>query len=156
MKGSGLGLLAVLAATCGSIGGCGDLGPLPSELERNRDLWLDTRPADYTYAVERLCFCGLESRGPVRVTVQGSSVTERVYVDSGQPVSSPFEDFFPTVDGLFDLLEEAFAQDAHDIQVTYDADTGVPIDFWIDYQENLADEELGMTVTESVEETPVP
>lgn len=155
MRPSALRIFAI-AMVCGSVVGCDELGPESSELERNRERWLDTRPVGYTYAVERLCFCGVESRGPVRVTVVGSLVTARVYVDSGQPVPSPSEDLFPTVDELFDLLQSAYDQDAHEVRVTYDADTGVPIDFWIDYQLNLADEELGMTVTESVEASPVP
>jgi hypothetical protein len=38
--------------------------------------------------------------------------------------------------------------------VTYDVETGVPIEFWIDYAENIADEELGFRVTESVASLP--
>ncbi|MDZ7778429.1 MAG: DUF6174 domain-containing protein [Gemmatimonadota bacterium] len=41
-------------------------------------------------------------------------------------------------------------RDAHSISATYDPETGVPIDFFIDYEENVDDEELGMRVTEPV------
>ncbi len=51
---------------------------------------------------------------------------------------------------MFDVLEDAIARDAHSISATYDPDTGVPVEFFIDYQENVADEELGMRVTEPV------
>jgi hypothetical protein len=57
------------------------------------------------------------------------------------------------VDGLFDVLRDAMNEGAHEIRVTYNPANGVPIDFWIDYSENTADEELGFIVTESVQPT---
>ena len=103
------------------------------------------------FAVERLCFCGAESRGPVRVRVQGMAVVERVYVDTGGPVPGTFAELFPTVDGLFALVRSAIEGGAYEVRVTYHAVLGVPIDVWIDYIENAVDDELGLTVTESVE-----
>ena len=132
---------------------CSDLGPGEgplAQLEQNRERWQLLRPPSYQYGVERICFCGLESRGPVRVTVTGDDVTDRTYVDSGDPVPPLLADLFPTVDGLFDVLLDAIERDAHRIDVTYDPISGVPLDLWIDYQETLADEELGFSVTETV------
>jgi hypothetical protein len=82
----------------------------------------------------------------VVVTVQGASVTERVYVGSDEPVAPALEDLYPSVDGLFEVLEEAMDRDAHRIEVTYDVGTGIPLDIWVDYAENVADEELGFAV----------
>ncbi|MDA0329187.1 MAG: DUF6174 domain-containing protein [Gemmatimonadetes bacterium] len=138
---------AILLGSCGTLG----LGSsVLDELERNQERWERVAPAAYQYAVERLCFCGLEARGPVRVTVVGSAVSSRVYVDSGDPVPANFGESFPTVPGLFDILRDAIDRDAHEIRVTYDPETGVPIDFWIDYLEMAIDEELGIRVTEAV------
>jgi len=154
--GSARGILAVVLAaaflsTCDTLG-LGD-GPR-DELARNRELWARIGPSAYEYGLERLCFCGEASRGPIRVTVEAGVVVERVYVRSGEPVPGSLDDLFPVVDGLFDILEDAFEQDAFQIDVTYDPETGVPIDFRIDYAENIADEELGYTVTESVHQLP--
>lgn len=118
------------------------------EIERNRARWDSVGLETYEYSVERICFCGFEARGPVRVEVRGGEATERTYVDSGEPVPETFEDLFPTVDGLFAILFEAVRRDAHSIQVTYDPVTGVPFDFFIDYEHNVADEELGFRVTD--------
>lgn len=139
---SALGFLTLLAASCDS------LGPERSELERARALWEASGPSDYVYAVERLCFCGY--RGPARVTVEGGAVVSVVDLAEDEPPIEPTEELFPSVDGLFDILEDAIARDAHSISATYDPDTGVPVEFFIDYQENVADEELGMQVTEPV------
>lgn len=133
-----------------AVAGCGILDPdggVRGELEENRDLWESTRPAAYDMVVERLCFCTDQARGPVRVTVQGTTATERVYTGSGEPVSSDLASLFPTVIGLFDVIEDAIDRDAHELRVTYDQSTGIPVDIWIDYDEHIADEEQGYSVT---------
>jgi hypothetical protein len=139
---SALGLLTLFAPSCDS------LGPERSELERARALWEANGPSDYVYTVERLCFCGY--RGPARVTVEDGAVVSIVYLADDEPPVELTEELFPTVDGLFDILEDAIARDAHSISATYDPEMGVPVEFFIDYQENVADEELGMRVTEAV------
>lgn len=144
---------ALAVAALVGAAGCTVLGPeveVLTDLEMARERWENARPSSYEFAVERMCFCGPESRGPVRLRVQGLTAVERVYVDSGAPVRAEMADGFPTVDGLFDMLASAVAGDAHEVRATYDPVLGVPIDFWIDYWEFAADDEQGMTVTESV------
>lgn len=141
---------AVLALVLAG-GGCdildpNDNGPL-TDLEVNRQRWEQVRPESYSMVLQRLCFCTEAGLGPVRIQVVGTTATERVYVDSGDPVPETLAPFFPTVDGLFDVLVDAMDRDAHQIQVTYDGDTGIPVDIWIDYQANVADEEQGYQVT---------
>ncbi|NNF29701.1 MAG: hypothetical protein HKN73_20930 [Gemmatimonadetes bacterium] len=131
------------------VAGCGEFGVETERLrdiERNRELWERQGMESYRYAVERLCFCGLA--GPVRVTVVDGAVTERIFVQSGDPVPAEQADWYPTVEGLFSILFDAAQRNAHDIEVTYDPDTGVPLDIFIDYEQNVADEELGFQVTE--------
>ena len=132
---------------------CFDLGPESQrdELEKNRELWQSRQPARYVYAIERQCFCPEEARGPVRVTVQGGTVVSQLYVGDGRAVEGAATDWFPGVNGLFDVLRAAFDGGAHDVRATYDPEFGVPVDFWIDYSETTIDEELGFTVTEAVQ-----
>lgn len=149
----GVGAALFVATVLVSASACGDLGPGEgqlAELELQQAKWRQLRPASYRYGVERLCFCGEDARGPVHVTVDGANVTARTYINSGDPVPAQFVDLFPSVDGLFDLLREALESDAHRVDVTYDPISGVPIDFFIDYQQMTADEELGFSVVESV------
>jgi uncharacterized protein DUF6174 len=115
--------------------------------------WEQRGPDSYTYAIERQCFCTTEARGPVRVTVVNGVVVGRVYVDSGLALTGEAQNWFPDVAGLFEVIGDAINQGAHQLTVTYDADTGVPLDLWIDYEENVADEELGFRVTEQVTPT---
>jgi len=150
--------LAWLAVFGLSLAACGaSLGPVDErlvDLEANQARWDSSGPGSYVYGVERLCFCGVEYRGPVRVTVVDGSAVEHVYIDSGLVVPPVVAQAFPTVDGLFSLLRSAIEGDAAEVNVTYDPTLGVPLDFWIDYNLMIADEELGIQVTEAVTPTP--
>ena len=86
----------------------------------------------------------------MRVTVDGETVVSQLYGD-GRAVDATAAGWFPSVDGLFVVLLEAFDEGAHEIRVTYDPQLGVPVDLWIDYSQNTIDEELGFTVTEAVQ-----
>ena len=138
-------VLAVLLAT-----GCTDQGPEVGELRQeilaNRARWAAVGPNSYTYDVERLCFCPEAARGPVRVWVVSGQVMARTYTATGATVPTDLEHLFPSVDGLFEVLLDALARDAHTIDVHWNTGTGVPVDLWIDYVEGMADEELGYSV----------
>lgn len=141
-------VLGFLIPTLVALSACDTLGPVRSDLERARIRWEATGPSDYSYAIRRLCFCAYT--GPARVTVENGVVVSVVPLGDEEP---PFEldaELFPGVDGLFDILEDAVARDAHSITATYDSVTGVPSAFFIDYEEFIADEELGMEVVEPV------
>lgn len=147
-----LAVLGPLLAACGS-----SIGPIDQrliDLEVSQSRWDSLGPDTYVYAVERLCFCGVEYRGPVRVRVENGAAVERVYVSTGLAVPAGIAMEFPTVSGLFDIIRSAIEEDAAELEVTYDPALGVPLDFWIDWDERVADEELGMQVTEAV--TPAP
>jgi len=137
--------------------GCADDGvglDAMRDLARSRARWEAFGPRSYVYAMEWLCFCPAEYRGPVRITVQDGVAVERVYVETGVPVPEELGSGFPAVDGLFERLVSAMQDGAYQLDVTYDPDLGMPLEFWIDPRQNVADDELGMTVSEAV--TPIP
>jgi hypothetical protein len=82
----------------------------------------------------------------VRVRVQGTSVQQRTYTETGIAVAASFAELFPSVDGIFDFLEDAVERDAHEVRVDWSEDSGVPLEAWVDYQVNVADEELGFRI----------
>lgn len=131
-------------AGCAGVLAPGD-GP-EAEIRRQREVWERTRPPSYSFELERLCFCVQEARGPVRIEVQGLRITGRRYVAGGDPVSDELAPGFPSIDGLFDLLEEAAADGAHELRVDWDADRGFPRDLWIDFDPRIADEEVGYRI----------
>lgn len=153
-----LAALLVLAPGC-TLGSSAE-EELMEEIEVNRAVWEARRPAAYRMVLARSCFCGVEGRGPVELEVDGDSVTGRRYVAeldapvAGEPVSGELAPFFPDVDGLFELLLEAAVTGADDVTVTWDPALGFPRSFFIDYRENVADEEQGYEIVEGPEELP--
>lgn len=139
-----------LALSLVAAGGCADLGPggddLAGEIAENRRKWEAAAPQSYVFDLERLCFCGEEARGPVRIRVTSGVPTAWAYVQGGGEVAADLRPFFPGVEGLFDVLEEAVRENAHQIQVTWDPQTGAPLDLWIDYRVEVADEEQGYRI----------
>lgn len=147
-----LSFFVLLLSTLG-VAACDISGPGPSELHElstNRARWSEEGPDAYSYAIRRLCFCGGPVLHAVRVTVSEDGTVERVFVETGEEVPEELQDLFPTVDGLFDVLVDAFDRNARSVDVTYDPSSGAPLDIFIDYEENVDDEELGFDVVESV------
>jgi hypothetical protein len=135
-------LFGTVVFALASATGCDSVGPeVETDLDRARATWQSAAIRDYTYVVQRGCFCAPDALGPVRVTVEDGVVTEAVYLDSGRPVGA-FGNLFPAVEGLFDLIRDAVADKAYRVDVAYDAELGFPTVIDIDYIENAVDDEL--------------
>lgn len=117
-----------------------------NDLANARALWTSVRPAAYDITLQMSCFCIPDVRRPVIVSVSGSTVLSRVYADDRKPVPAEHASLFPSVDGLFDLLQAALNQTADRIEVTYDPTNGHPRTIGIDYRSGVADEERYYTV----------
>ena len=145
----------VAAAACSAFlvllcSACQDLGPsqdyLLEDIATHRVIWESRRPSAYVYELERFCNCTEEARGPVRVRVRGMAVVERRYTASGAAVASSLEGVFPSVEGLFDLLEEAAKRDPWYINMNWDPDLGYPRDLYVDFESNVIDDEVSYKV----------
>ena len=143
-----LNMLLLVAGAVGA-GGCEVLGVgdgAERELERHRDRWVSLAMTSYEYVLSRQCFCARTFTGSVRVRVENGIVTSRVFDNANDSIRGEPGDAFPTVEGLFDVIGEAYDRDAHRVDVTFDPETGVPLNVYIDYDENILDEELGFEV----------
>ena len=124
------------------------MGTPQEDLNNARAIWRATGPASYTYRYQRTCFCPIEATRQAIVTVRNGVVESAVYADDGQPVDPQFIEHFRTVDVLFDMLQEAIANEASTITVSYDPTYGYPLSAYVDYDPNMADEELRFTAGE--------
>jgi hypothetical protein len=137
----------LLTAGCSSFGL--DLnGDEESALRAARLRWQRQRPEAYSYVLERLCFCGREAVGPVRIEVRGDSVLSRTYTASGEPVGLPFRQYFDPMEAVFDAVAQALERDADSLAARYDPARGYPVSVVIDYIENAVDDELTVRVSE--------
>ena len=139
---SAVALAVVLGTGCGT--GPGDR---LAQLAQARKIWRDQAITNYAVTITRVCFCS-EVRA-VRVTVTNREVVSRVFVEDGQPVPSVLTDVYPSIDGLFDLLESA-ARRADEMHLTFDPNLGIPLQANIDFAKNAVDDEVNFVVSDFV------
>ncbi len=150
MRKSGTWLLE-LTVLAWLAGACSDpVSGQQRELDTNRDLWDAANIVDYTYRLQITCFCPPEITRPVIVQVGQDSIVSVVDVTSRERVQSSLIGSFYTVDGLFDVIQDAIDSEAHELSVSYDPDLHYPSRIVIDYDERAVDEELALTASDLV------
>lgn len=102
-----------------------------SELEEARARWSMVAPVAYTVVVSRSCECLPAAVGPVLVTVRNGVAQSRLYTQTGAPVVSTRDDQFPTVEGLFAIIDSAIRDGIQPMDVTYDPTFGYPTRMYI-------------------------
>jgi hypothetical protein len=150
-------LLCVLApAGCGSPstttptpvtrgGTADDRAATVAALQSAWQAWRASGPASYRYTYQRSCFC--LPRGPVVVTVRNRQLDSAVDAQTGAPVPPDELQLLTTVDGLFTQLFQAVDEQAWAIRASYDPRLGYPREGYVDRSAQIADEELGFSVS---------
>lgn len=138
-------MLSALAAAAAAA--CGITSPSPrhaeeqARLDQARAQWRAQAIVDYTYVFSRGCFCVNEYREPVTITVRGGIIESVVTVAAGVPRdAAPY----PSIDGLFDYVQNAINEDAATIRAQYDPARGYLASGYFDISERIADEEMSL------------
>jgi hypothetical protein len=143
---AGLALLCALAAGCGLFTKS-ELDEERARMEENRDLWRARGPASYTYVFRRICFCAPAATNPVIIQVRQRSVLSVRYEDTGAAVDPSLLSLYPTVEGLFEIIENAIDQEAEVVQASYDPTLGYPTSITLDGSSMIADDEATLTAS---------
>ena len=134
-------MLAVLALA--ALGGCNDGTAPVNDLTEARARWEKWGYTSYDLTVTRTCFCGEVE--PIRSIVRDGVLISQVYASSGEPVPSPRT--YATVEGLFEAIETAMANEAEELVVQYSELTGLPERITIDFRASTADDEFFYTAS---------
>ena len=142
-------LLAALA-----LSSCSLFGPdeKHTNLDAARQRWEAQRLTTYSYVAQRLCFCAAELF-PARIVVEDGAVKAVHDPQTGEPLRLPDGRLaleaepaaYRTIEGLFDLVEEARRAEADQLDVTYHPTYGYPTEISIDYVRGMADDEVTFT-----------
>jgi len=135
--------LSTLAA-CDSVTGTDDLSRAQSALDRNWDRFERNAPLSYSYTVRVACDCPSDITRPVDVWVDRGSIEYLLYTDDGRPVPFSYSNSFPSVEQLFDAIQDGIDRQADFIDVEYDPTYGYPTSVFIDYDRRMADDELSL------------
>jgi hypothetical protein len=131
-------LIVILLASAA----CGDATALDRRMGFAQALWQEQGPPSYRITVSRSCECMPETTAPAVVEVTDGIVTSRRYVQSGEVVPSQYAEWFPTIDGLFGIIEAARRDRVAQLDVTYDPTWGYPTRISIDREANMVDDEV--------------
>lgn len=102
-----------------------------SDLDDARERWTSAAISDYIYSLTVSCFCS-------------ETGTFEVEVRNGVVVGvTPSASVGKTVDELFGVVAQAYAQNADTVTVSYDAELGYPTSITIDYvSDGVSDDEI--------------
>ena len=112
-----------------------------------RARWVANRPDSYEFVMTRSCLCSADFMRPVLVVVSGMTVTGRTRIDDGSPLPAEWDTSFPSIDGLFDLMDDARMRHYAAVNAVYDTVAGYPTSVLLDYQANVADDESHYAVS---------
>ena len=140
--------LLALAFAVVSLAGCRSPAGPGEVLQAARARWAEAGIADYSITVRRSCECTPEMIGPVVVEVRGGAVVSRQYSSNGAAVSPGLAASFPSVEGLFEILDDAARTRAQRVEARYDSQLGYPTYVAIDPDRLVADDEIIYSVTD--------
>ena len=117
------------------------LADTQKELNENKQKWGKSDIQDYRYQFQRTCFCPTEATRPVDITVNNGKVSDAQFANvRGEPP----KDNQQSINGLFAIIQDAIDK-GRQIEVKYDAKTGMPTEIVIDRDQMPVDG--GQTIT---------
>lgn len=122
-----------------------DTSEARQQLAASRERFRTTVGESYQYDYRNNCFCGPDTRLPVRVTIRNGARVSVVTLEDAAPIPPNRWGDFLTVEEAFDTIEQALNDGAATIQAVYDETLGYPREVFIDFDERIADEEQGFT-----------
>ena len=135
--------LSLILAACSASSG--------SEFSRNREKWQDANITHYRMELNISCFCAFRDQMPLTVEVRDGQIVSMAAADDTLVLDTDpnYEFFAPhaTIDLLFAKLDAALNGGADSVTVTYDATYGFPNEIAIDFDQQMADEEMYYTIS---------
>ena len=146
-------LLPLIISACSLFDGK-DGNTANSDFKANYEKWQSKNPSYYTFTIDRQCFC---PRGnfPAKIEIEDDNIARVLDPDTGEPIpedslgtpSLTYSDVYPTINDLFELLEEAIDNNADRIDVSYNQRIGYPVKIYIDYSTSTVDEEISYEIS---------
>ena len=144
MKTNLVGIAALVSALVASTSCSSMVGPR-EQLASARVRWAQRGPDSYSMTISRGCECLPEVVGPATVTVENGAISAR-YTNTGAPVPMEYSASFPSVEGLFDIIEDAQKNNYYKVDVEYDQELGYPTLISFDMNKRAIDDEQGIYV----------
>ena len=111
-----------------------------------KQLWSDSEPSNYRFSLTVNRF--RVSEGSITVIVQSGKVFGAFYTQTKASVSDDRLKTLPSLTGLFQLADEAYAKNAAQVDMTFNPTLGYLESLYIDFDKRVADEEVRYQVAD--------
>jgi hypothetical protein len=148
MKKLYLVLMTLVLAACSAVAGAAGN---PSEVEQNQEKWQDANISHYRYNLHISCFCIFVENMPLVIEVQDGEVVSMEFQNGAELDPTLRQDLFDkyaTIDGLFAELEAGLNGGADNVVAAYDPTYGFPTEVTLDFEEQAADDELYLSISD--------
>jgi hypothetical protein len=145
-------VMALVLAGCAAAGNALDN---QSEIEQNREKWQDAGISHYRFHLSISCFCVFVEDMPLIIEVQDGEVVSMEF-ESGKEIDPSLLELFEkyaTIDRVFAEVEAGLNGGADNVVVQYDPTYGFPAEVTLDFEQQAADDELYLTLS-NLEELP--
>ncbi|MDF5736240.1 MULTISPECIES: DUF6174 domain-containing protein [unclassified Nostoc] len=112
----------------------------------NYKLWRRQRIPNYRYEFTRSCFCFPKATEPVIIEVRNGVTTSITSNETGLPVDGQLFQKYNTIPKLFNIIKNALIKKAANLTVQYAPIIGYPTQINIDYNSQIADDEIFFTI----------
>ena len=116
--------------------------PTSTALEKARAQWQQSGFDSYEITQRRNCFCMLGGQ-PVRLLVFRDSLVSGTNLADSTALSAEQLSWYKSIDQLLEFLGTIDPAKVARFEASYDSTFGFPVRFWIDYNTQIADEEIG-------------
>ncbi len=123
--------------------GCGKDSVSPSGETLTLSEWKSGAVGDYEFEQQVNCFCAAPAGRFHRLTVRDGEIVTAVDLRSGQGLNSSQFHFFKTIQELIEFAESIDPDSVARLDVEFDPVLKYPSSIYVDYDERIADEEIG-------------
>ncbi len=142
---AGLVLAAGLLSSCDGANPLGVSDTTITDVVQARALWEARAPREYSFELAVSCFC--PDLRPVIVRVLDDVVRDVRHADDLTPIPLESSYSYPSLVGIFEIVEQAVAGGAFSVSAEFDAVYGYPRVVSIDPWEGIADDGHGYVVS---------
>jgi hypothetical protein len=121
---------------------------LQQDLDRNMALWTERGVADYDYTVQVSCFCFPDAVTPKRVNVLNGEIVNVTDIETGLPNDEETGFTEISIMDLFQVVQDGINDRYYRIDINYNATYGFVTYVFSDVDPQMADEEIGYTVSD--------
>lgn len=115
---------------------------IAAEIQTNKEKWLSHGVTGYQIEMQKICFCAPDAVRLMIFEIVNNEIKTVRYADTGDDVDPSHYNQYNTVEGLFLLVEQALEKNPADLSIAYDKEYGYIKELAIDYQVNIADDEV--------------